>query len=134
MARSRSALIIESDPGALSQMRRILEAMGIAVTAVRDEETARHSAETYQARRAAPALIIARVALPSGSGLRLLEELCTFFPGTPHLVVSHYPKDLLRSVPGFIQYADQFVQEEFTDDQFRLAVERALGRAKLGAG
>jgi DNA-binding response OmpR family regulator len=129
MARSRAALIIESDPAALAQMRRVLSAMGISVTTAHDEETVRQAAESLGARHITPALIVARVALPSGSGLRLLEEACAAFPGAPHLVVSHYPKNLLRSVPGFIQYSDQFVQEEFTDDQFRMAVDRALGRA-----
>jgi DNA-binding response OmpR family regulator len=131
MARSPSALIIESDPGALAQMRRVLEAMGISVTVAGDEETARQAAESFQARHTAPSLVVARVALPSGSGLRLIEELCNIFPGMPHLVVSHYPKNLLRSVPGFIQYADQFLQEEFTDEQFRMAVERTLGRRAM---
>lgn len=129
MVRSRSVLIIESDPNALAQMRRVLAGMKLSAMAAQDDETLREAAKYLGGKDAPPILIIARVALPSGSGIRLLEDAAALFPEARHLVVSHYPKDLLNSVPGFIQHSDNFLQEEFTDDQFRMAVENALARA-----
>src|SRR4051794_15007520 len=66
---SRSlVLIIESDPNAISQMRRVLAGMKLRTVAVAGEE---ELAEALAALvRQAPALVIARVALPSGSGIR----------------------------------------------------------------
>jgi DNA-binding NtrC family response regulator len=73
-------------------------------------------------------LIIARVALPTGSGIRLLEEASARFPRAAQMLVSHHPRNLLFSVPGFVEHSFNFLQAEFTDDQFRSAVERALSR------
>jgi hypothetical protein len=73
-------------------------------------------------------LLVARVGLPSGSGIRLLEEAAAVFPQASQLVVSHYPKSLLFSVPRFLEHSDHFLQEEFTDEQFQRAVDEALGR------
>ena len=44
------------------------------------------------------------------------------------MLISHHPRSLLSSVPGFLDHAANFLQAEFTDDQFRAAVERALAR------
>jgi DNA-binding NtrC family response regulator len=129
MPASRQVLIIESDPSALAQMRRVLAGMQASVVAATDEESLR-DAETYLERKETPpVLIIARVTLPSGSGIRLLKDASSKFPDAHHIVVSHYPRTLLHSVPGFTDHMSDFLQEEFTDDQFRRAVERALSRA-----
>jgi DNA-binding NtrC family response regulator len=129
MPASRLVLIIESDPSALAQMRRVLAGMEASVVAATDEESLR-DAEAYLTRKGTPpVLIVARVTLPSGSGIRLLNEAAATFPDAQHLMVSHYPRNLLYSVPGFTDHASDFLQEEFTDDQFRRAVERALSKA-----
>jgi DNA-binding NarL/FixJ family response regulator len=133
MPASRLVLIIESDPNALIQMRRVLAGMDASVVAATNEDALRE-AEAYLARKGTPpSLIVARVALPTGSGIRLLKEAAAAFPEAQHLVVSHYPRGLLYSVPGFTEHVSHFLQEEFTDDQFRRAVERAWAKA-LRAG
>jgi hypothetical protein len=35
-------------------------------------------------------------------------------------------------MPGFLDHAANFLKAEFTDDQFRAAVDRALARAVAG--
>jgi DNA-binding NtrC family response regulator len=128
MPASRLFLIIESDPSALAQMRRVLAGMESSVVAAPDEETL-HDVEAYlMSKGTPPALIIARVTLPTGSGIRLLKEASTTFPAARHLVVSHYPRNLLYAVPGFAEYMSNFLQEEFTDDQFRRQVDRVLSK------
>jgi DNA-binding NtrC family response regulator len=83
--------------------------------------------------RQPPVLVIARVALPSGSGVRMLEETVAQFPGAQQMLISHHPRTLLMSVPGFAAHATNFLKAEFTDDQFRLAVEHALARGSAAS-
>jgi CheY-like chemotaxis protein len=128
MVRSRSVLIIESDPNALAQMRRVLAGMKLSVLAASDGDTLREAIEYLNGKKTPPVLIVARLGLPSGSGIRLLEDAASVFPEACQLVVSHYPKTLLYSVPGFLEHSDHFLQEEFTDEQFQRAVEEALSR------
>src|SRR5205814_8459574 len=94
--------------------------------AVADETELRDTAASLLSKHTPPALIIARVALPSGSGIRMLEETAASFPGARQMLISHHPRSLLSSVPGFTAHAGNFLQAEFKDEQFRLAVERAL--------
>jgi DNA-binding NarL/FixJ family response regulator len=129
MVLSRAVLIIESDPNALSQMRRVLAGMKLSVMAASDDDSVREAIAYLQAKETPAILLIARVGLPSGSGIRLLEEAAEVFPEASQLVVSHYPKDLLVSVPRFLEHSDHFLQEEFTDEQFQRAVEEALARS-----
>jgi DNA-binding NtrC family response regulator len=120
-------LIIESDSNAIAQMRRVLAGMGLRAFAVSDQAALDDLVSGVLRGETAPSLIVARVALPSGSGIRMLEETAARFPDAGSLLVSHHPRPLLMSVPGFANYA-HFLQAEFTDDQFRAAVERALPR------
>jgi len=119
-------LIIESDPNAIAQMRRVLAGMNFRTVAVSNEAELTDALNAVVRR--APVLVIARVALPSGSGIRLLEETVAQFPGAQQMLISHHPKTLLMSVPGFAQHSINFLQAEFSDEQFRLAVERSLAR------
>jgi DNA-binding NtrC family response regulator len=123
---SRLVLIIESDMNAIAQMRRVLAGMGIRVFAVSEENSLRDTTSTLIRAGTPPALIVARVALPSGSGIRMLEETAVEFPEARHLLISHYPRSLLMSVPGFANHLTNFLQAEFSDEQFRTAVDRAL--------
>lgn len=127
MSTSRLVLIIESDPNAVAQMRRVLVGMQMRAVAVSGEAELEDALAILV--REAPALVIARVALPSGSGIRLLEETVERFPGAEPMLISHHPKTLLMSVPGFATHSVSFLQAEFTDEQFRTAIERALPRA-----
>ena len=121
-------LLIESDLNAIAQMRRVLAGMGTRVYAVSDQE-ALEDVSASLARAAAPvSLIVARVALPSGSGIRMLEETAAKFPAAGRLLVSHHPLSLLMAAPGFAKHVPNFLQAEFSDDQFRAAVDRALPR------
>ena len=56
----------------------------------------------------------------------MLEETASNYPQAGRLLVSHHPETLLMSAPGFANYAANFLQAEFSDDQFRSAVGRAL--------
>lgn len=127
---SRLALVIESDLNAVAQMRRVLAGMGMRAFAVADQDGLDRVVASLPS---APSLVIARVALPSGSGIRMLEETCAKFPDAGCLLVSHHPLTLLMSAPGFARHAANFLQAEFTDDQFRAAVERALPRSAQSA-
>src|SRR5215469_15147175 len=104
MLGSFHVLILESDADALVQMRRVLAGMGAsAITAV-DEATLAEAAEYLQRKQLAPVLIVARVTLPSGSGIRLLDQAAGIFPEARHLVISHHPQHLLMMVPGFAEH------------------------------
>jgi DNA-binding NtrC family response regulator len=102
--------------------------MGLRAVAASDEPELRDVLATLV--REPLMLVVARVALPSGSGIRMLEETVEQHPGAQQMLISHHPKTLLMSAPGFAAYSANFLQAEFTDDQFRAAVERALSRAK----
>lgn len=121
----RLVLIIESDTNAIAQMRRVLAGMEMRALAAADEQTLQDVLATM-IKSEPPVLIVARVALPTGSGIRLLEETAAQFPGAQQMLISHHPRSLLMSVPGFADHAVNFLQAEFSDDQFRSAVERAL--------
>lgn len=127
MNSSRLVLIIESDPNATAQMRRVLAGMKLRAVAASGEQELADVLSTLV--REPPALVIARVALPSGSGIRMLEETVAQHPGAQQMLISHHPKDLLMSLPGFAAHSINFLQAEFTDEQFRTAVKRALSRA-----
>jgi DNA-binding NtrC family response regulator len=122
----RQVVIIESDRNAISQMRRVLAGMKLRAVAASDEPELQDVLSSIV--RQPPVLVIARVALPSGSGIRMLEETVAQYPGAQQMLISHHPKNLLMSVPGFAAHSLNFLQAEFTDEQFRAAVERALAR------
>jgi len=126
MTSPRLVLIIESDPNATAQMRRVLAAMKLRAVAVADEAELGDVLSSLV--REPPVLVVARVALPTGSGIRMLEETVARFPGAQPLLISHHPKNLLMSVPGFAPHSVNFLQAEFTDAQFRSSVEKALAR------
>src|ERR1044072_5995137 len=124
----RLVLIIESDTNSIAQMRRVVAGMGLRAFAVSDEAALQDLVSSLRTSGTPPDLIVARVALPTGSGIRLNDETSAQFPNTGCLLVSHHPRSLLSSVPGFQKHSANFLKAEFTDDQFRLAVERALPR------
>jgi DNA-binding NtrC family response regulator len=119
-------LIIESDSNAIAQMRRVLAGMGLRVFAVSDDESLAETTAHLLRDDTPPSLIVARVALPTGSGIRMLEETAAQFPHAGCLLISHYPRSLLMSVPGFDKYSGNFLHAEFTDSQFRAAIKRIL--------
>jgi DNA-binding NtrC family response regulator len=128
MSPPRQVLIIESDPNAVAQMRRVLAGMQMRAIAVSDEDELRDVLSSLISKHAPPVLIVARVALPSGSGIRMLEETAAQFPEAQQMLISHHPRNLLFSVPGFAEHCVNFLKAEFTDEQFRVAVERSLAR------
>ena len=108
MSPPRQVLIIESDPNAVAQMRRVLAGMQMRAIAVSDEEELRDVLSSLISRHAPPVLIVARVALPSGSGIRMLEETAAQFPEAQQMLISHHPRNLLFSVPGFADHCVEF--------------------------
>ncbi len=133
MNHSPVVVIIESDPNAIAQMRRVLAGMGMRALAVSTEDELRDMTATLLRGHRRPALIVARVALPGGSGIRMLQETAAIFPGAQQMLISHHPRKLLSTVPGFLEYSANFLQAEFRDDQFRSAVERALARGRAAS-
>jgi DNA-binding response OmpR family regulator len=121
-------LLIESDPDAVVQINRVMAGMNVGVIHVRDENSLHEAVAQLQRDGMSPALIVARVALPTGSGIRLLEEAKATFPQARELLISHHSRDLLFSVPGFADHAHHFLQEEFSDEEFLAAAERLLER------
>jgi hypothetical protein len=93
---------------------------------VSDDETLADTTGRLLRDDTPPSLIVARVALPTGSGIRMLDETAAQFPSAGCLLVSHHPRSLLMSVPGFDKYSVNFLQAEFTDSQLRSAVRRIL--------
>jgi DNA-binding NtrC family response regulator len=122
----RIVLIIESDINAIAQMRRVLAAMKLRVYAVGDQAELDEVTASLLRGGTPPALIVARVALPTGSGIRMMEETHAAFPRAGQLLISHHPRSLLMSVPGFADHCANFLHAEFTDEQFRAAVRHAL--------
>ncbi len=114
-------------------MRRVLAGMGASALTAADEQTLVEAVAYLQSKQIQPALMIARVTLPSGSGIRLLEKAREAFPAARQFLISHHPKNLLLMVPGFAEHCGHFLQEVFTDEQFRAAVEDSLAPA-LRAG
>ncbi len=55
-------------------MRRVLAGMGVSAITAADGKTLAEAIAYLQSKQLQPALIIARVTLPSGSGIRLLEK------------------------------------------------------------
>ena len=122
------ALVIEVDPDAIQQMTRVLAGIGCRTVTAGDDVAARQVCAELLRQGMAPGVIIARVALPSGSGIRMMEEAAAVFPEAACLLISHHPRNLLFAVPGFPEHSTNFLQAEFTDDQLQKTVERLLTR------
>jgi len=121
-------LIVETDESARTQMKNVLAAMGLSVTEACDQEEIDHAAAEFEQKGAPPDLIIVRVTLPEGSGVQVMNDLCARFPNARRLLVSHYAKSLLFSIPDFASCEADFLQAEFTDREFRKCVERTLAK------
>jgi DNA-binding NtrC family response regulator len=130
MNHPRRVLIVESDAQACEQMKRVFAAMNVTVAEARDLETASDAAAELARNAAPPDLIVARVTLPDGSGVQVLNQIGEMFPDARQVMVSHFPKRLLISIPGFADRMAEFLQAEFTDDQFRKVVERSFARTR----
>jgi hypothetical protein len=131
--RSRIVLILDSDAHALAQMRRVLACLKLVPVSACDGDSLRQAVANLQGEGTPAILLIARVGLAGTGGIQLLEDAAAVFPEASQLVISHYTKNQLISVPGFTGHSDHFLQEEFTDEQFRRAVERALIRTRRAA-
>lgn len=129
---SRRVFLLETDPEATAQMRRVLDSLAAVTTHAADEDSAFEIASGLFRENRPPDLIIVRVTLAGSSGIETLARLAEFFPKAKHIVTSHYSKELLFRVPGFAEYAGDFLPETFTDDQFRQAVEVRLGPKAVG--
>jgi len=109
-------------------MKNVLAAMGVSVAEACDQEEIDQAAAEFERRGAPPDLIIVRVTLPEGSGVQVMNDLCARFPKAKRLLVSHYAKSLLYSIPDFASCAADFLQAEFSDTDFRRCVQRILAK------
>jgi DNA-binding NtrC family response regulator len=126
MDNERLVLIVESDQAALAQMKSVLAGMGAGVVDASGLDEACAIAGELASAGKPPELIVARVTLPDGSGVQVLEEMAELFPHAHRVVISHFPVRLLYSLPGFASLRAEFLQAAFTDDQFRKVVRHAL--------
>lgn len=127
---SRLVLIIESDSQALAQMKRVLAAMEIAEVEATDMESVLRVAGELVRNGTPPGVVVSRVTLPDGNGMQALDQLSELFPHARQVLVSHFPKNLLFTLPGFADRQAEFLQAEFTDDQFRKVIERSWARTR----
>jgi CheY-like chemotaxis protein len=126
------AVVVECDDAARHQMSQVLGEMQVAVVHARGVSEARSVAAELARSGSAPRAIVARATLPDGSGLEALNELAALFPQAHQVLISHYPKELLFSMPGFAFQRAEFLQAEFTDEQFRRVMQHALGGCTAG--
>jgi CheY-like chemotaxis protein len=132
MSEQRFVLIVESDPAARTQMKSVLAEMDAGVVEASSLDEACDLAEDLAGDDRAPKLILVRVTLPDGNAVQVFDRLAVLFPHAHYVLVSHYPKPLLFSVPGFASLRAEFLQAAFTDDEFRKVVGRVLGQS-IGA-
>lgn len=130
MDQPRRVLILETDPAALTQMRRVLETLDTSILEAGDLASASEVAGQLVREGTPPDVIVSRATLPDGSGLKAFDELSEFFPEARQVLVSHYPKRLLFTLPGFADRRAEFLQAAFTDEDFRKVMERSLARAR----
>ena len=71
-------------------------------------------------------LILLDINLPGRSGLDVLQELKTFCPDTPVLVVSLFPEEDY-AVRAFKLGASGYLSKESASDELRVAVRKVLG-------
>jgi CheY-like chemotaxis protein len=128
MVEQRFVLIVESDPAARTQMKSVLAEMGAGEVEADSLDAACDLAEGLARDARAPKLIVVRVTLPDGNAVQVFDRLAVLFPHAHYVLVSHYPKHLLFSVPGFASLRAEFLQAAFTDEEFRKVVGRVLGR------
>ncbi len=126
MDRRRLVLIVESDAQASAQMKTILAGMDAEVVEAADLANLSRVAAALASGGQAPELIVVRVTLPDGSGVQALNEMAELFPAARQVLVSHFSKRLLFTMPGFAECRAEFLQAEFTDEQFRKVADRAL--------
>ena len=127
---ARIALIIESDFEALAQMKRVLAGMEIQGVGAPDMESVLAVAGELVRNGTPPAVIVSRVTLPDGNGIQALDQLAELFPHARQVLVSHFAKNLLFTLPGFGDRQAEFLQAEFTDEQFRKVIERSMARTR----
>lgn len=111
-------------------MQRVLAAMEIEGVEAADLETVLHVAGELVRKGTPPDVIVSRVTLPDGNGMQALDQLAELFPSARHVLVSHFPKQLLFTLPGFADRRAEFLQAEFTDDQFRKVIERSVAKSR----
>lgn len=130
MDNPRLVLLVESDTQACRQMRGILDAMGVDCVEAADVESAVIVGQELIGHGRVPDAIVSRVTLPDGSGVQALTQLSEFFPQARQVLVSHFPRRLLSTIPGFADRQAEFIQAAFTDDQFRRVMERTLAKRR----
>ena len=132
MVEAPVVVIVECDDAARSQMLQVLEDMRVAAVEARGLTEACSVAAELARSGSAPRAIVARATLPDGSGVEALDELAALFPRAHAVLISHYPKSLLFSMPGFAEQRAEFLQAEFTDEQFRRVMQHAFGTCAAG--
>lgn len=130
MDSQRQVLIVETDDNARSQMKGVLAAMSVSVAEACGNDEIHQVAEDLERNGTHPDLLIVRVTLPGGSGIQVMNDLRRRFPAARRILVSHFAKSLLYSIPDFGTFDADFLQAEFTDEQFRRCVERLLAKRR----
>ncbi len=113
-------LIVDDDQGLLALLTMRLEAMGFAVTACRDADSA-----LQEVRRQRFDLVITDLRLGEGDGLAVMEEVRTLHPELPVLILTAH-----GSIPGAVEAMQKgalgYLTKPFDDKDLAAWIAKAL--------
>jgi two-component system response regulator GlrR len=118
-------LVIDDDQGLLKLLTMRLEAMGFAVTACHDANTA-----LDEARRQRFDLVMTDLRLGQGDGLAVMEEVRTLHPDLPVLILTAH-----GSIPGAVEAMHKgavgYLTKPFEDRDLSLWIGKALAPRRM---
>lgn len=118
-------LIIDDDQGLLKLLTMRLTAMGFAVTACHDADTA-----LDEARRQRFDLVITDLRLAAADGLAVMEEVRTLHPDLPVLILTAH-----GSIPGAVEAMQKgavgYLTKPFEDRDLTAWIDKALAQPRM---
>ncbi len=118
-------LVIDDDQGLLKLLTMRLEAMGFAVTACHDADTA-----LEEARRQRFDLVITDLRLAEADGLAVMEEVRALHPDLPVLILTAH-----GSIPGAVEAMQKgaigYLTKPFEDKDLAVWIDKALTQPRM---
>jgi len=118
-------LVIDDDQGLLKLLTMRLEAMGFAVTACHDADTA-----LEEARRQRFDLVITDLRLAEADGLAVMEEVRALHPDLPVLILPAH-----GSIPGAVEAMQKgaigYLTKPFEDKDLAVWIDKALTQPRM---
>jgi DNA-binding NtrC family response regulator len=122
-----NVVIIEDEPLALKQLRRILEKEGCRVAAFASPQRALKHLEN------APCdLVVSDIQMPSMNGMELMAKVRARFPEIECILITGYAT-LDGAVEATKEGAFHYLAKPFTPDQLRARVAQALAQSRVKA-